>query len=201
MKKFLSALMILSLFAAACSSTYDNDTDTNTGSGSVTDDDSEGREIDTDLFTLEIEGDDVNFSKTSSSVKIQNYESSSTTYELKDDDYNMEILLTGSLDDETFMEEYPDAEETTVSGMEALYATEEDVEDSHAYYLIELESGEYVQINIMADSQDGIDEAKSVVEGIEWKDQEESGSSTLQRIRTDEESEDKEDIYDDKMGY
>lgn len=204
MKKFLSALMVLSLFAVACNGAYDNgNTDTDTGTGTVTDDNGESREIETDLFTLEIEGDDLNFSETSSRIQIRNYESSSTSYELTDDDYSMEILLDGSMTTETFMDEYPEAEETTVSGMEALYhATEEETgEDMMAHYLVELESGELVQINITASSQDGIDEAESVVESIEWKDQEESGSSTLQRVGPNEEAEDKKDVYDDKMGY
>ena len=193
--------MVLSLFAVACESSYDNG-NTDTGTGTVTDDDTEGREIETDLFTLEIEGDDLNFSETSSRVQIRNYESSSTSYELTDDDYNMEILLDGSMTKEAFMDEYPDAEETTVSGMEALYATEEETgEDMMAHYLVELEDGELVQINITASSEEGIDEAESVVESIEWKDQEESGSPALQRVGPTEEDEDKKDIYDDKMGY
>lgn len=202
MKKLIYALMALSVFALACQSNYDNGgTDTGNGTGSVTDDDIETREIETDLFTLEIEGDDINFSETSSRVRIQNYETSSTTYELKDDDYLMEILLTGTLNKETFMDEYADAEETTVSGQDALYATGEDEDgDMMAIYLIELEDGELVQVNIRADSQDGIDEAEDVVESIEWKTDEDEGSSSLQRSAT-EENEDKDDVYDDKMGY
>lgn len=192
--------MALSVFALACQSSYDNG-GVDSGTGSVTDDDVETREIETDLFTLEIEGDDINFSETSSRVRIQNYETSSTTYELKDDDYLMEILLTGTLSKETFMDEYADAEETTVSGQDALYATDQDENgDMMALYLIELEDAELIQINITAESQDGIDEAEDVVESIEWKADEDEGSSSLQRSAT-EESEDKDDVYDDKMGY